>query len=365
MPFPAPDAVAKSPIQPIDHFSGARDAAGPAERLRRVVERARALRADLLAQPPVPHYRSMELIRVPYPTRYALRDACRVPTPLVHIVNRMFVVQFRADGALKTLLVSPSDHEANAATPFFTRLREGLPRPLRSQLDQLIAPAAGSVAERLAEAGLRPEEIDYITFDHLHTQDLRRWLGSAERPGFFPNAQLLVMRQEWASALSLLPPQADWYAPGGLEGVPPERVVQLDGDVLLGESVALVRTPGHTEGNHSIAVRTEEGIFVTSENGVCCDAYAPRRSTIPGVASYAARTGMEVVLNGNTLERGLDQYISMIQERELAGPSARDERFYGTVCSSELAPYWLFPGIAPTFAYGDIQLGAAERRAAA
>jgi hypothetical protein len=36
---------------------------------------------------------------------------------------------------------------------------------------------------------------------------------------------------------------------------------------------------------------------------------------------------MEIILNGNTLEGGLDQYISMVQEKEFAGPSpANSER---------------------------------------
>src|SRR6185503_3160534 len=101
----------------------------------------------------------------------------------------------------------------------------------------------------------------------------------------------------------------------------------LDHDVKLGEGVALVRTPGHTQGNHSIVVRTTEGLMVTSENGVSADCYAPLKSRIPGLRSYARRTGMEVVLNGNTLEGALDQYISMVQEKELAGPSRRDPDF--------------------------------------
>jgi hypothetical protein len=349
-------------IRPIDHFAGARDAAGPEDRLREVRRRARRLREELLSAPPVSCYRSRGLVRVPYPTRYGLRDAFRGPTPFMHIVNRVFIVQFEAEGAMRTLLVSPSDVRANAETPFFKRLG-GSFGPLQEAGRRLVAPELGTVQAHLAEAGLLPEDIDYITYDHLHTQDVRRWLGSRGAPGLFPRAKLLVMQKEWHSALALSPPQRDWYCPGGIDGVDPARVVLLDGDVMLGKNVALLHTPGHTEGNHSIVVRTSDGIFVTSENGIGPDAYAPSASRIPGVARYAAETGMEVVLNGNTLERGLDQYISMVQEKEIAGPSRQNPDFPNMVCSSELGAHWLFPGLRPTFSFGDLTLGAPVRPA--
>jgi hypothetical protein len=137
----------------------------------------------------------------------------------------------------------------------------------------------------------------------------------------------------------------DWYCPNGIDGIHPSRVILLDGDTMLGESVALMHTPGHTEGNHSFVAHTPEGLMVTSENGVAPDSYAPRASRIPGVARYAEQTGMEVILNGNTLEGGLDQYISMVQEKEVAGPSVRNPEFPNMVCSSELAAYWAFPSL--------------------
>jgi hypothetical protein len=130
----------------------------------------------------------------------------------------------------------------------------------------------------------------------------------------------------------------------------------------LGEGVALLHTPGHTEGNHSFVVRTEAGILVTSENGVGADAYAPLSSAIPGVRRHARETGAEVILNGNTLEGSVDQYLSMIQEREVAGPCPQDPAFYNVVPSSELSAYWAFPGIRPTFSFGELRFGQATRR---
>lgn len=343
-------------IVPTKHFEGARRHPTPADRLRAVRRAAEALREEMSSAPPVRFYRSASLVRVPYPTKYALRDACSVPTPFIHIENRVFIVQVQVEGATKTLLLSPSDVRANAETPFFKNLTTSM-GPLSELGEKVMAPISATVEERLAELGIAPDRVDYISYDHLHTQDVRKWLGTRGAPGYFPNAKLLVMKQEWQSAHGLLPTQAQWYCPNGLDGVDPERVVLLEGDVILGGSVALVGTPGHTEGNHSFVVRTSEGLMVTSENGVAPDAYAPRSSRIPGVAKYAQRTGAEVVLNGNTLEDSVDQYISMVAEKTIAGPSLQNPDFPNVVCSSELSAYWAFPGIRPTFSFGDLTFG--------
>jgi hypothetical protein len=361
MPRAKPAKIAEDPVlRPITAFDGARDAALPDERLREVRRRARAFRDTMLEGPPVEYLRSFGLVHVPYPVRYALRDACSIPAPLLHILNRVFIVQVQSDDGLKTVLVSPSDVEADAETPFFKRLGT-MSGPLAPLSKRILAPVVSSVEACVAQAGLLPEDIDYITYDHLHTQDVRRWLGTGGGRGYFPNAKLLVMRAEWESARGLLPPQRDWYCPGGIDGVDPARVVLLDGDVMVGRGLALLRTPGHTMGNHSVVTRAGESIFVTSENGVAPEAYAPLQSEIPGVRRWAQETGMEVVLNGNTLEGGLDQYISMVMEKEIAGPAAANPAFPSMLCSSELTSWWAAPGIAPTFAFGDVCYGSPTR----
>ena len=345
------------PMERLDHYAGARDHTRPGDRLAAVRRASAALREELLDDSPVLYYRSFDLICVPYPTRYGFLNAFRRPSPYMHLVNRVFVVQFRDPaGVVRTLLVSPSDWKANRETPFFKSLTHGM-GPFRRLTERLLAPEHATVEECLATAGIAPEAVDYISYDHLHTQDLRRWLGVGGAAGVFPNACLLVMRQEWESCFGLLPPQEQWYCPGGVEGIDPARVVLLDHDVRLGEGVSILRTPGHTEGNQSFAVRTPEGIMVTSENGVGPDAYAPLKSRVPGLRRYARISGMELVLNGNTLERGIDQYISMMGERDLAGPSARNPDFYNVVTSSEFRGYWAFPGLRPTFCFGPLEFG--------
>ncbi|HIV73166.1 MAG TPA: hypothetical protein H9903_19680, partial [Candidatus Aquabacterium excrementipullorum] len=336
-----------STLQPgmrrLTDFDGARDAASPQDRLRDVRRHAQALRDRMMAEPEVLFYRSFDLIRAPYPTYYAFTGVFAqygFKFPLVHLLNRLFVVQYLDhEGALRTLMLSPTDHEANRETPFFKRLARGIP----PAVNRLVAPQYNTVEGALAQCGITPDQVDYISYDHLHTQDVRRWLGSAGRPGYFPNARLLVHRQEWACTQALLPVQADWYCPQGIAGIPQDKVVCFDGSLSLGPGLALVHTPGHTEGNHSMAARVPDGIRVTSENGVGVDAYEPINSRINAVRRYARATGVEVILNGNTLEGSNDQYISMVLEKTLAGPSA-NPAYPNCATSSERTPFWAFPG---------------------
>ncbi len=342
-------------------FEGARDPATPGDRLREIRRRARGFRERFLDGPKATFFGSFDVIKAPYPTRYGLRDACTHPAPFLHILNRTFVAQFETAEGLKTLIAEPLDRLGNARTPFFAELAAKLGGP-RSRIATALWPNITDTTSILAELGLRPEDIDYVTYDHLHTQNVAAWLGG-DTP-YFPNAKLLVTRQEWSSALEPLPYDARWYCPGGLEGVPPSRVQFFEHDIELGGAVALLRTPGHTEGNHSIVVHTDEGLFVTSENGVAADAYAPQHSRIRGLRKWARRTGAEVVLNGNTLERALDQYLSMVMEKEVAGPSARHPDFPNVAPSSEMTRHLLSPGLSPTYHLGAIRFGTPRRPSA-
>jgi hypothetical protein len=354
-------------IRAVDTFRDARNSSVPQARLEEVRKRARKFREEMLRGKKVLFYKTCELVRVPYPTRYAFANVFTqrpVSSPVLHITNRLFVIQFQSASGMKTLLFSPSDVLANAETRYFKRLGADkitkLPPLLKKGVQKIAAPQGPSVAEHLEKIGIRPENVDYLSYDHLHTQDLRNWLAGAHP--IFPNAKLLVMRQEWESAQGLLPPQADWYCPNGTAGIDPKRVVLLDDDVMLGDGVALVRTPGHTMGNHSLVAHTDEGLLVSSENGVCLDNYAPEESRMSAVRGYAKRLRVEVILNGNTQESSVEQYISMVMEKEIAGPSIRSPSLPNIVPSSEFTPWWLFRGLEPARVIGDLEFGSLQRR---
>lgn len=348
-------------MQALADFDHARTSSSPQVRLEAVRQRTQALHERMMAEPEVLFYRSFNLIRAPYPTYYAFSGVFAhrgFKFPLIHLFNKLFVVQYRDhDKVLRTLMLSPTDHEANRETPFFKRLAQGVPRSLVN----VIAPQYNTVEGALAECGITPDQVDYISYDHLHTHDVRKWLGSNGKPGYFPKAKLLVHRQEWASTKALLPIQADWYCPHGIDGIAPDRVITFEGSLSLGPGLALVHTPGHTEGNHSMAARVPDGIRVTSENGVGVDAYEPLNSRINAVRRYAQHTGVEVILNGNTLEGSNDQYISMVLEKTLAGRSANPD-YPNCATSSERTPFWAFPGDVASHLFGEAHFGQVQRQ---
>ena len=345
-----------SVIRKSSHFEGTRKSLRPMERVENVREAAKDFRRDFLKQAKVTYYRSFELIRVPYPSKFGYLNAWSSFSPYLHLCNRLFVIQFNSNDGIKTLLASPSDWEHQLETPFFKQLSDSM-GPFSSVGESLVVKKTSTVLDCLASIGMDPSQVDYITYDHLHTQNVTRWLGANVQPPIFPNAKLLVTREEWESTKSLIPWQNQWYCPGGIAGVDESRLQFIEDDLFLGEGVALLRTKGHTEGNHSIVASTDDGIYVTSENGVSLDAYAPLRSTVPGVADFARVTGAEVILNGNTQEYAVDQYISMVQEKEIAGPSRRLDGYPNMAPSSESHGYWLFPRTSPSALVGDLHFG--------
>lgn len=344
----------------ITDFDGARAAPSPQGRLRAVRRSGERFREWFLDEPAVCYARSFDLLRIPYPAWYAFSGVYSqqlLKPHMVHLLARTVLIQFQDfEGRLRHLLFNPADHETGRDTPYFRRLSEQVPAFLHGT----IAPVYGTVLDALASVGVAPERIDYITYDHLHTQNLRRWLGADGAPSLLPNARLLVHRQELASVASLLPTQADWYCPDGLRGVPGDRTLPFNGSVHLGRGVALVHTPGHTEGNHSLVYRVPDGLRVSSENGVSADSWAPEASRHNAIRRFAKATGAEAILNGNTQESSNDQYLSMVLEKTIAGPSAA-QGFSNVVPSSECSPHWLFPGAPTGHLWGATESGQLQR----
>jgi len=326
--------------------------------VRQLRKAAEAVREQLLAEGPAAAVESCRLVTFPYPSNYAFSGAASSPAPYVMMTNRMQVVQFRDHaGVFRTLLANPTDYERGQKAPFFAALRQ---RYGDFVSDRLMSTRHGTVQSHLARLALRPEDIDYIAFDHLHVQDVRGWVGG-DGQAYFPRAKLLVMRKEWELALDLHPMQWAWYCPDGIKGVPEDRVVLLDGDVHLGRGVAILSTPGHSAGNMSFAFVTDRGVGVISENGVAVEAYSPLQSRIPGLRSTAEHLGLEVILNGNTRESSMEQYSSMLVEKTVAGPSRLDPSYVNFYPSSELAASLLAPGLSPTFSLGDLSYGDIRR----
>jgi hypothetical protein len=362
--------IEKIGLKPFHEFDQANETWPRGDRPAAIREAAAEFRARFATpENRVRGIRTVDIASAGYPLKFAFGGAAKGPNPYVNIINRLQVVQFEDfDGQLRTLAYEPTVPEGPVEAPYYAQQIEKLGEFLSYKV---LATIWNHPDEALAKAGLRPEDVDYVSFDHLHVQDLRLVLGTTEpmpgeaapRAPLFPNAKLIAQRKEWDTFASLHPMQWAWYVEDGLKDLITENVVLIDGDVELGKGVALVWTPGHTDGNHSLCVNTDDGVWVSSENGVAADSWHPHLSKIPGVRKTAEFFGREVILNSNTLEDSIDQYDSMVKEKALADPNRNDTRYLNVFPSSEMASWKRQWPVVPTFVYNGINTGVIERPA--
>ncbi len=354
--------------RPIPEFDGVHDVWPRGARLDAVRAAATTYKRRFTAQGQVRAVKSVDIAAAPYPVKYAFNDAVSVPTlPLISMINRMIVVQYDDwNGTPRTLVFEPTVPAGSAEAPFYRNLKHLTGKiPFGGLLERVILAYYNEPADALAQVGLTAQDIDFCTFDHLHVQDPRMILGSTEvidgetapRPPLFGDAKLLVHSRELATLQSLHPMQWAWYVEDGLRGVDPGKFATFDGDIELGPGIALLWTPGHTDGNHSLVLNTPDGVWVSSENGIALDNWQPELSKIPGVRRYHEQFGREICPNANTLEDSLDQYDSMVKEKTLADPCRDDPRWLQILPSTELAPWKRFWPVVPTYDHGGIEYG--------
>ena len=350
-------------VRAIPEFEGVHDIWPRGERLDAIRAASQKFHDRFVAGPQVQAVKTFDIAEVPYPSRFAFQGYTLHANPFISIINRMMVIQFTGfDGELKTLVWEPTVTDGSAESPFYDAVQR---LGDRFNATRFFAHFHNEPDDVLPRLGLTNDDVDYISFDHLHVQDVRRIMGSSQIPdgetappqALFPNAKLLAHTKEVDTFDSLHPMQWAWYVEKGMEGVDRERLELFDGDIELGEGVALLWTPGHTDGNHSLCVNTPDGIWVQSENGMAPDSWHPEHSKMPGVKWQADFYQREVVLNGNTLEDSLEQYDSMVKEKTVASRSKVDPRWSQIIPSSECSSRKRQWPIRPTFSHGTLDYG--------
>jgi hypothetical protein len=351
-------------VRRIDALEEARAVGSAGPRLTALRRAGERLGAALRNGPRVVSVRTLPLRTVLYPMKHAFNGAVPLPFPFILFYHRCLLVQVLSDGRIRNVLWNPTDTEASKQTPFFKNLID----KFGERAANLLSTEAGTVESQLAKLGLSPGEIDLIAFDHFHTQDLRPALGTVapdaegnRLPARFPNAYLLAPKREWHDWDDLHPLQRTWFVADGKRGVPADRVVLFDADVALGDGCLVLRTHGHTTGNHTIFCHTDGGVFGCSENGTSADNWSPHESRIPGLRRYVKHYGLEVVLNSNTPELGAEQYTSMILERTVVDRVPDRPAFVQMFPSSEVVPSAIAPGVRPSMVFhhrtsGTVQL---------
>jgi len=324
-------------------------------RLRAVRSSAERLRDRFAGGPRVVSVRTLPLTTLVYPTRYAFGGFAFSPAPFVAFTHRAALVQFMQGGALKNLVFNPTDIEAARATPFFARLIA----QFGARLAKLIAKPYATLEDQLAQLGLAPGDIDYVAFDHFHTQDVRSLLGTTDgvHKTRFPNATLLAPRNEWEDWDDLHPYQRAWFVRDGKRGVKEDKIAFTAADYQLGDGVMIVRTPGHTCGNQTLFMNTDQGVWGISENGTSADNWSPLDSKIAGLAFTCKKQDLDLVVNSNTPEGGAEQYTSMLLERTIVDRVKRAPAFVQMFPSSEVTPSVASIGLAPTLLHRGISVG--------
>jgi hypothetical protein len=347
-------------LEGIDRFDAAWQMSGHGPRLTEVRKAAEDVRNQFAIGARVLCVRSLPITTLAYPTKYAFWGAAYSPAPYVVMTHRALLVQFHQRGQLKTLLFNPTDDVASRETPYFKRM-------IRQVGDfvafHVLAKKFDTLEHQLAQLGLAPGDIDYVAFDHFHTQDLRSLLGTndGEYASRFPRAKLLAPAAEWDDWDDLHPLQRAWFVADGKRDVRTENVVLTEGDFWLGDGVLLLSTPGHTSGNQTLFFNTSDGVWGCSENGTCADNWTPIESRIKGLAALCRRQDLDVILNANTPELGATQYTSMILERTLVDRLNSNPGFCQMFPSSEVTPSPLSVGLRPTVVHDSLVYGEVSR----
>jgi len=105
---------------------------------------------------------------------------------------------------------------------------------------------ADLLVHRLDSIGVEPTDVDLVVLSHLH-------FDHAGGAGLFPKSELVVQKDEYATALYPPPFSEGFYYRKNFD-LPSYRWRYLDGDTELSPGVSVLRTDGHTPGHQSLLV---------------------------------------------------------------------------------------------------------------
>jgi glyoxylase-like metal-dependent hydrolase (beta-lactamase superfamily II) len=126
---------------------------------------------------------------------------------------------------------------------------------------KLFGPTTGRQQKSMAEAGIKPEEIDAVVLSHAHIDHIGGIVDSADKV-LFPNAQFYIAQSDfdfWTDESKVGGPLKDFvlHARKNLLPVRDRLVFFKDGQEIL-PGIQAMAAPGHTVG-HTIFMVTSEG----------------------------------------------------------------------------------------------------------
>src|SRR5699024_1769291 len=168
----------KPALRPVPEVDGLHGGWPRGDRLVAVRSAGGKFHERFAAGPRVEAVKTFEIAEAPYPSRFAFQGYSLHANSFITIVNRMMVIQFRGfDGGLKTLVWEPTVPEGSAEAPFYHAIQR-LGNTLK--IERFFAEYVNDMDDVLPRLGLANEDVDYVSFDHLHVQDVRMIMGSRE-----------------------------------------------------------------------------------------------------------------------------------------------------------------------------------------
>ena len=147
-------------------------------------------------------------------------------------------------------------------------------------------PGGGELLERLAEAGVRPDEVDRVLITHLHA-DHCGWLTGEDGISLtFPRAHVLVARAELAFWLGNASDELGMTAQVRPR-VQPVQAAQLvdtfEGEHAVSPAITMVPTPGHTPGHSSVLLASQGEHLLITGDAAHHPVHLEHHDWIPGV----------------------------------------------------------------------------------
>jgi N-acyl homoserine lactone hydrolase len=135
---------------------------------------------------------------------------------------------------------------------------------------KVVMASEDGIVGRLAEVGVRPEEIDVVVNSHMH-------FDHTGNNGAFTRARFLVQRDHLAFAREHLPQSHVYW------DIPELTYVPLEGRTRVARGVEVIPTPGHAPGHQSLIVDLPE----TGRIVLCGDAAFTRENLERGDVTAA------------------------------------------------------------------------------
>jgi glyoxylase-like metal-dependent hydrolase (beta-lactamase superfamily II) len=125
-------------------------------------------------------------------------------------------------------------------------------------------PTTGRQQKSMAEAGIKPEDIDAVVLSHAHIDHIGGIVGADDKP-LFPNAQFYIAQSDfdfWTDEGKMGSPLKDFvvHARKNLVPVRDRLVFFKDGQEFL-PGIQAMAAPGHTVGHHMFMVTSDGKSF--------------------------------------------------------------------------------------------------------